>query len=139
MTQSHDVEGEAKGNDTLPRNVPLVVDLDGSLLRTDLLLESALCLINQRPWLVLWMPLWLLRGRAYLKRRIFQRVQLDVSLLPFNEELLAWLRNEKARCRRLILATASDYHQACRVVEPLALFDMVLSSDGQRNLRAGRS
>lgn len=85
------------------------------------------------------MPLWLLRGRAYLKRRIFQRVQLDVSLLPFNEELLAWLRNEKARCRRLILATASDYHQACRVVEPLALFDMVLSSDGQRNLRAGRS
>ena len=49
MTQSHDVEGEAKGNDTLPRNVPLVVDLDGSLLRTDLLLESALCLINQRP------------------------------------------------------------------------------------------
>ena len=135
MTQSHDVESEAKGNDTLQGIVPLVVDLDGSLLRTDLLLESAFCLINQRPWLVLWIPLWLLRGRAYLKRRIFQQVQLDVSLLPFNEELLAWLRNEKARGRSLILATASDNHQACRVVEPLALFDMVLGSDGQRNLK----
>ena len=128
-------EGEAERSATLPKNVPLVVDLDGSLLRTDLLLESALRLIKQKPWLVLWMPIWLLRGRAYLKRRIFQQVQLDVSLLPPNEDLLAWLRDEKARGRHITLATASDYHQACLVVEPLALFDMVLGSDGQRNLK----
>jgi 4-hydroxybenzoate polyprenyltransferase/phosphoserine phosphatase len=115
--------------------IPLVVDLDGTLLRTDLLLESALRLIKQKPWLVLFMPLWLLRGRAYLKREIFQRVQIDVSLLPSNEELLAWLRDEKSRGRRLILATASDYQQACSVAEPFGLFDTVLGSDGQRNLK----
>jgi 4-hydroxybenzoate polyprenyltransferase/phosphoserine phosphatase len=111
------------------------VDLDGTLLRTDLLLESALRLIKQTPWLALFMPLWLLRGRAYLKRRIFQRAQIDVTRLPQHEELLGWLRDEKARGRRLVLATASDYHQARLVVEPLGLFDNVLGSDGRRNLK----
>jgi hypothetical protein len=129
------VKNQADCNVSLTENVPLVVDLDGSLLRTDLLLESALRLINQRPWLVLWMPLWLLCGRAYLKRKIFQRVHLDVSILPANEDLLVWLREEKARGRRLVLATASDYDQACTVVAPLALFDTVLGSDGQTNLK----
>jgi 4-hydroxybenzoate polyprenyltransferase/phosphoserine phosphatase len=113
----------------------LVVDLDGTLLRTDLLLESVLRLIRQRPWLALLMPLWLLRGRAYLKRRVSHVVQLDGSLLPLHEALLSWLREEKARGRRLVLATASDYDQACSVVEPLGLFDTVLGSDGQRNLK----
>jgi 4-hydroxybenzoate polyprenyltransferase len=111
------------------------VDLDGTLLRTDLLLESALRLIKQRPWIALLMPLWLVRGRAYLKHKIFQRVQIDAASLPSHEELVAWLRDEKARGRRLILATASDYHQARSVVEPLRLFDTVLGSDGQRNLK----
>lgn len=125
----------SKRSDSQLEKVPLVVDLDGTLLRTDLLLESALRLIKQKPWLILFMPLWLLRGRAYLKRKIFQRVQIDVSLLPPNEELLAWLRDEKSRGRRLILATASDYQQARSVAEPFALFDTVLGSDGQRNLK----
>jgi 4-hydroxybenzoate polyprenyltransferase len=136
MTQSQrDAEGGGKHSDSPSKNIPLVVDLDGTLLRTDLLLESALRLIKQKPWLGLLMPLWLLKGRAHLKQRIFQRVELDVSLLPPNEELLAWLKDEKARGRRLVLATASDCHQAGLVVEPLGLFDTVLGSDGRRNLK----
>jgi UbiA prenyltransferase family len=135
MTENWDTEAGSKRSDSRSENVPLVVDLDGTLLRTDLLLESALRLIKQKPWLILFMPLWLLQGRAYLKRKIFQRVQIDVSLLPSNEELLAWLRDEKARGRRLVLATASDYQQACSVAEPFGLFDTVLGSDGQRNLK----
>ena len=62
-------------DDTQSDLVPLVVDLDGTFLRTDLLLESALRLAKQRPWLILKMPLWLLRGRAFLKREIFRRVR----------------------------------------------------------------
>ena len=124
-----------KRSDLRSESIPLVVDLDGTLLRTDLLLESALRLIKQKPWLILFMPLWLLQGRAYLKHKIFQRVQIDVSLLPSNEELVAWLRDEKSRGRRLILATASDYQQACSVAEPFGLFDTVLGSDGRRNLK----
>jgi phosphoserine phosphatase len=121
----------------MPRseNIPLVVDLDGTLLRTDLLFESTVCLIKQKPWAAVLMPLWLMKGRAYLKRRISQSVTMDVSLLPLHDELLLWLREEKGRGRRLVLATASDYDQARSVVEPLGLFDTVLGSDGQTNLR----
>jgi 4-hydroxybenzoate polyprenyltransferase len=76
-----------------------------------------------------------MRGRAYLKRKLFQLIRIDVSLLPLNEEVLAWLRDEKARGRRLVLATASDYEQACSAVQSLRLFDAVLGSDGRRNLK----
>ena len=123
---------------TRAENIPLVVDLDGTLLRTDLLFESTVCLIKQKPWAAVLMPLWLMKGRAYLKRRIFQLVRIDVSLLPLHDELLLWLREEKQRGRRLILATASDYDQARSVVEPLGLFDAVLGSDGQTNLKGQR-
>jgi 4-hydroxybenzoate polyprenyltransferase len=81
------------------------------------------------------MPLWLLRGRAYLKQRIFRLIHLDVSRLPLHEALLSWLRDEKARGRRLVLATASDHEQACSAVHSLRLFDTVLGSDGRRNLK----
>jgi len=119
-------------------NIPLVVDLDGTLLRTDLLFEATLRLIKQKPWLVLLLPIWLLKGRAHLKSRIFHLVQIDVSLLPLHDELLTWLRAEKSRGRRLILATGSDYQKARSVVAPLGLFDLVLGSNGERNLTAGK-
>lgn len=135
MKQNWNVEIEGERGESRSGTIPLVVDLDGTLLCTDLLLESALCLIKQKPWLALMVPFWLLKGRAYLKRRIFQLIRIDVSLLPLHEEVLAWLRDEKMRGRRLILATASDYEQARSVVEPLRLFDTVLGSDGQRNLK----
>ncbi len=135
MTQHWHVEAVFDRDEARSEITPLVVDLDGTLLRTDLLLESVLRLIRQRPWLALLTPLWLLRGRAYLKRRVFHLVKLDVSLLPLHEALLSWLKEEKARGRRLVLATASDYDQARTVVEPLGLFDAVLGSDGQRNLK----
>jgi len=119
-------------------DIPLVVDLDGTLLRTDLLFEATLRLIKQKPWLVLLLPVWLLRGRAHLKSRIFHLGQIDVSLLPLHSELLTWLRAEKSRGRRLILATGSDYQKARSVVVPLDLFDLVLGSNGERNLTAGK-
>jgi hypothetical protein len=80
-------------------------------------------------------PIWLLKGRVHLKSRIFQLVQIDVSLLPLHGELLTWLRAEKTRGRRLILATGSDDQKARSVVQPLELFDLVLGSNGKRNLK----
>jgi 4-hydroxybenzoate polyprenyltransferase len=115
--------------------IPLVVDLDGALLRTDLLLESALRLVKQKPWTVLSMPLWILHGRSHLKRKICNLVQMDVTRLPMHMELLAWLKEEKSRGRQLVLATASDRDQAYSVVESLQLFDVVLGSDGKHNLK----
>src|SRR5438477_3874354 len=82
--------------------VVLVVDLDGTLLETDLLQETTLRLVRQRPWALLLIPFWLLRGRAYLKRRISEHVNLDCTSLPMNEALVEWLRSQKAASRRLV-------------------------------------
>jgi 4-hydroxybenzoate polyprenyltransferase len=135
MTRYHSIEAATERSDSSPESIPLVVDLDGTLLRTDLVMESALRLAKQKPWLVWLIPFWMLKGRAFLKRKISQLVQIDTSSLPLHQELLAWLKDEKSRGRRLVLATASDQDQACSVVEPLGLFDAVLGSSGGRNFK----
>ncbi|MFM2427437.1 MAG: hypothetical protein RL707_1263, partial [Pseudomonadota bacterium] len=86
---------------------PLVVDLDGTLIRTDLLVESASQFLIQHPLQFFKPLLWLLRGKTVLKTELAQRVQLDASALPDNAEVLDWLRAEKQSGRRLVLATAS--------------------------------
>ena len=117
---------------------PLVIDLDGTLIKTDLLLESVCSLLRQEPLALFALPIWLLKGRAHLKREIAQRVQLDPALLPYRTELLDYLRAEHDKGRSIILATASDERFATQVADHLTLFDMVLASDGITNLAAER-
>ena len=117
---------------------PLVVDLDGTLIKTDLLLESVCSLLRQEPLALFALPIWLLKGRAHLKREIAQRVQFDPALLPYRTELLDYLRAEHDKGRSIILATASDERFATQVADHLTLFDMVLASDGITNLAAER-
>jgi 4-hydroxybenzoate polyprenyltransferase/phosphoserine phosphatase len=114
---------------------PLVVDLDGTLIHSDLLWESLMLTLGRAPWLALLVPFWLLAGRARLKDRLAQRAALDPSALPYAEEVVAWLRSERANGRRLVLATASDRRLAQRVADHLGLFDEVLASDGTQNLK----
>jgi len=111
-------------------SLPLVVDLDGTLVRTDLLVESFLALIKQNPLYLFLLPFWLLRGRAFLKQQISQRVILDVSLLPYHRELLDHLKVQRAQGRRLVLATGTDERIAQQVADHLQIFDRVLASNG---------
>jgi 4-hydroxybenzoate polyprenyltransferase/phosphoserine phosphatase len=112
----------------------LVVDLDGTVVKTDLLLESGLALLKRRPHYLFILPVWLLKGRAYLKQQIARRVSLDVSILPYREELLDYLKTQRAQGRTIVLATACDMQIARQVAEHLKLFDSVLASDGTSNL-----
>ena len=112
----------------------LVVDLDGTLVKTDLLLESILALLKQKPHYLFVLPLWLLRGKAYLKQQVARRVSLDVSILPYREELLDYLKTQRAKGRTTVLATACDMQIARQVADHLKLFDLVLASDGITNL-----
>ncbi len=115
--------------------VPLCVDLDGTLIHTDLLLESATALLRHDLLHALLSPVWLLKGRSYLKRRIAQFASLDPALLPYNDPLLDRLRHEKHCCgRRLVLATASDESLARKIAGHLQIFDDVIASDGTNNL-----
>lgn len=112
---------------------PLCVDLDGTLIYSDLLIESALSLLKTNPLLIFSMILWLTRGRANLKRQIAIRITLNTALLPYNRELLAWL-NVEAASRLLVLVTASDALIAKAVATEVGLFAQVIASDGVTNL-----
>jgi hypothetical protein len=115
--------------------VPLAVDLDGTLIRTDLLWESFVALLRQSPFTLLKTPFWWVRGRARLKQELGRRVTLDPAGLPVHGEFLVWLHGEKARGRKLLLATASDAQFATPVGQHFKLFEEILGSDGRQNLR----
>jgi 4-hydroxybenzoate polyprenyltransferase len=114
--------------------LPLCVDMDGTLIHTDLLLESFLLLIKRNPLYLFLVPLWLLRGKANLKAQIARRVTLDGAALPYTKPLVAWLKEQKALGRELWLCTASDLSLAKAVADHVEFFDGVLASDGQRNM-----
>lgn len=116
-------------------SVPLVVDLDGTLTPTDTLVESALLLAKQSPLDLLKLPFWLARGREVLKSEIARRVTVAPEQLPYREDLLDYLRLEKAAGRELVLATAAHRSIADGVAQHLGLFDRVLATDGTRNLK----
>ena len=117
---------------------PLVVDLDGTLIHTDMLHESALKLLRNAPWDVIRIPIWLLRGKSALKHKLAGRTEFDPRILPYNQDLLSWLKLQKAENRRLILCTASDLSVAQAIADHLQIFDEVMASDGNVNLSGER-
>jgi 4-hydroxybenzoate polyprenyltransferase/phosphoserine phosphatase len=119
------------------RAMPLAVDLDGTLIAGDLLWESLFALIKQRPLAVFLIVIWLLRGgRARLKSEIAARVSIDPSLLAYRSDVLAWLREERAKGRNIILATASHQKYGNAIAAHLGLFDGVIASSGAVNLKS---
>lgn len=117
---------------------PLIVDLDGTLILTDMLHESALRSLRERPLATMFIPLWLAQGKALLKRKLAAQHDFDPSLLPYRTDLLEWLKEQKAQGRTLILCTASDQFFAQAIAEHLDIFDEVMSSDGETNLSGTR-
>lgn len=115
-------------------DIPVAVDLDGTLIKSDLLLESYLLLIKQNFLLIFVIPFWLLKGKAHLKYEIARRVTLEPQFLPYNQAVLEYLDSLRAQGRPLILATASHSLLANKVAEHLGLFNEVIATEDQRNL-----
>lgn len=107
----------------------LCVDLDGTLVRTDLLLESILALLRQQPLCVFLIPLWFLRGRAMLEREVAARVELNAGLLPYHRELVDTLRAEHAAGRRIWLRASGTDKLAQAVARHLGFFEGVIAND----------
>jgi 4-hydroxybenzoate polyprenyltransferase/phosphoserine phosphatase len=115
--------------------VPLVVDLDGTLTPTDTLVESVVLLAKRSPSSLILFPLWLMQGRAAFKHEVASRTAIAAENLPYHKSLLDYLRAEKARGRRIVLATAANRSIADAVARHLDLFDQVLASDETLNLK----
>jgi len=113
-------------------NRPLCVDLDGTLLRSDILYESLLALLAHNPLYVFLLPFWLLKGKAYVKRQLASRVKLPAETLPYDERVLEILRTTTQRPR--VLCTASDRLLVEPIADHLGLFEEVMASDGHTNL-----
>ena len=96
--------------------VPLAVDVDGTLLRTDLLQEAALQFVARAPLKAPLMLGWLLRGKAVLKAELAARVDPGIASAPLRDEVVDLIREAQAQGRPVYLASASDH----RYVEALA-------------------
>jgi 4-hydroxybenzoate polyprenyltransferase len=117
---------------------PLCVDLDGTLVKSDTLVDSLLVLVRTRPLLALGLPARVLRGKAAFKAHITEQVSLDVVHLPYNRKLLHFLQQERRHGRALYLATGADERLAQRVADHVGIFSGVLGSDGATNLTGNR-
>lgn len=127
LAQSNAAEGGSP-------SVPLCVDLDGTLVKSDTLVDSVLVLARQNPRALLSIPGWLVKGKAAFKHHVTEAVTIDVSSLPCNQPLLEYLIQQNATGRRLFLATAADRSLAERVAQYYGIFQDVLASDGSHNL-----
>ncbi|WP_259109173.1 UbiA family prenyltransferase [Pseudomonas sp. JUb42] len=115
---------------------PLVVDLDGTLLRSDLLLETTMAFVRSHPLQLFKLFGWLIHGKAALKQGLALATQLDVTVLPYDPAVIELIETERAGGRMIILATAAHDSLARRIAEHLQLFDLVWASDAERNLSA---
>lgn len=122
----------------LQTHPPLVVDLDGTLLRSDVLFETAMAFIRQYPLQVFKLLLWLLQGKASLKRGLALSVKLDIALLPYDADVIEYIQQARRTGRLIVLATAAHETLATQIAKHLNLFDQVWASDGEVNLSAHR-
>ena len=113
----------------------LVVDLDGTLLRSDMLYESFWSGFAGDWKLPFRAALTLPKGKAALKRLLAQNSSVDVTTLPYDDRVLARLKDWRASGGRTALVTATDQALADQIAAHLGLFDDVIGSDGAANLK----
>jgi len=107
----------------------IVVDLDGTLVNTDTLIENLFLYLRFYPLQLLKIIFWLFGGKAYFKKRIADKVMPDVKKLPYNMPLLEWLKQQRADGACLVLATAADQRIADQIADYLGIFDKVLGTN----------
>ncbi len=125
----------ATGLQTAGVALPLVLDVDDTLILTDLLHETAVAYFRANPLRVFNLVLWTLQGKATLKRKLSEQVPVDVDSLPVNEELVAFARAEHDKGRSVGLATAADELLALRLARRFDFVDFTIGSNGTRNLK----
>ena len=122
-----------------PTTAPTIfVDLDGTLIRSDLLWETLFQSVREDPRVMLKIPGWARQGKAKLKWELARAATFDAAALPYREEVVAALRQARAEGRRVVLATGASEELALRVADHLDVFDAVMASDETINLTSER-
>lgn len=125
---------QAAQSEQLSQERPLVVDLDGTLVRSDMLIETAFSCLGRDPLLLLPILRALLSGKASLKHFVAENAQFAPELLPFDDAVLSKIREAKTLGRKVYLASASDERVVSAIADHLGLFDGILASNATTNL-----
>ncbi len=116
------------------KRVPLIVDLDHTLINTDLLYESSIGVLKKQPWMIFLYPFWFFKGKGYLKSQLAKRFEIDVTKLPYIQATIDYINDRKKQGDVIILATASYKGYAFSVAKHIKLFDDVMASNADFNL-----
>lgn len=112
----------------------LCIDLDGTLINTDLVWECFLKVLKQAPWRLMLIPIWLLGGKQRLKSELYRNVHIDVSALPYNRAVLDFIEENRSNYSAVVLVTGTIESLALSVAAHLGIFRSVIASDSRRNL-----
>lgn len=118
-----------KTNQPSVEKILLVVDLDGTLIHSDLLHEGLLILLRKNPLYIFSCLIWILKGKVYFKKKLFNRIQIPFELLPTNKELMNFLETELSKGRQIILATASLKSHALEIAKTIPIFDNIFGTE----------
>ncbi|MEJ6396241.1 UbiA family prenyltransferase [Gymnodinialimonas sp. 2305UL16-5] len=135
MTANAPPNPSASGAQPSDQDVVLVVDLDGTLCRTDTLHEAVLGLAADQPVMLAKLPGWLSQGKAAMKDAIAAHYVVPGEHLPLNPDVIAKVEAARAAGRRTALVTASDQRQADLVADTVGMFDEVHGSRNGHNLK----
>ncbi len=125
-----------ENNNINEKKIPLVVDLDGTLLAGDTLLESCLIAIKQKPYLLFIFPFWILKGKLFFKEKVHKIAEPDYNTILYRDDVLEFIEAEKGNGREIVLATASSQMVADKIAEDIGIFDLVLGSENGVNPRS---
>lgn len=112
----------------------ICVDLDGTLIRSDLSWDSAKKFVKKDFFNIFKLIFWYFKGVPYLKYRVAREIKVDPSTLPYNPEFLSYLVQKKSEGSKIYLATGSTEKYAKQVADYLQIFDGVFASDLKTNL-----
>jgi len=115
-------------------STPLIVDLDHTLIDTDLLFLSSLGVLTKSPWLIAHYFFWLWKGKGYLKDQLVRRFEINIPDLPYNDSVISYIMKRKKEGSKIVLATASHKNYAFAVAKHLKIFDDVMASNKDFNL-----
>ena len=114
---------------------PLCVDMDGTLLKTDTLVEAVVRFLIANPLSIFQLISWLLKGRAHFKAEIAKRWVPTDDSLPANQDFLAYLKEQHDSGRSLVLATAANSRMAEAIHKFYPFFSAILASDADENCK----
>lgn len=118
-------------------NKVLICDLDGTLIKTDMLFESLFILLKNNFFYIFIIPFWLLKGKQVLKNEINNRIKFSPENLPFNQDVIEFIKLNQARYSKIALVSASNQNIVKDIADHIGIFDEYYGSDDKLNLKAG--